>query len=34
MHIHIYIYKSISIAYANPVSSVKQMCTLMFTTSV
>ena len=31
---HIYIYISISIANAHPVASVKQMCTLMFTTSV
>jgi len=31
---HIYIYLSISIAYAHPVSSVKQMCTLTFTSSV
>jgi len=31
---HIYIHISISIAYAHPVASVKQMCTLIFTTSV
>jgi len=31
---HIYTYISISVAYAHPVASVKQMCTLMFTTSV
>ena len=31
---HIYICISTSIAYAHPVESVKQMCTLMFTTSV
>ena len=31
---HIYIYISTSIAYAHPVESVKQMCTLMFKTSV
>jgi len=31
---HIYTYISIFIAYAHPASSVKQMCTLMFTTSV
>ena len=30
MHIYMYIYS----AYAHPVASVKQMCTLMFTTSV
>ena len=29
-----YIYISTSIAYAHPVESVKQMCTLMFTKSV
>ena len=34
MHIYIYIYISISIAYAHPVVSVKQMCMLIFTTSV
>ena len=31
---HIYIYISTSIAYAHPVESVKQMYTLLFTTSV
>jgi len=31
---HIYMHISIFIAYAHPVESVKQMCTLMFTTSV
>jgi len=31
---HIYIYISTFIAYAHPVESVKQRCTLMFTTSV
>ena len=30
---HINIYISISIAYAQPVASVKQMCTLVFKTS-
>jgi len=33
-HIYIYICIYISIAYAHPVASVKQMCTLMFSTSV
>ena len=33
-HTYMYIYIYISIAYAHPVASVKQMCTLMFTTSV
>ena len=31
---YIYVYISTSIAYAHPVESVKQMCMLMFTTSV
>ena len=34
IHIHIYIYMYIYSAYAHPVASVKQMRTLMFTTSV
>ena len=34
MPMYIYIYISTSIAYAHPVESMKQMCTLMFTTSV
>ena len=34
MHTYIYIYICTFIAYEHPVESVKQMCTLMFTTSV
>jgi len=34
IYTHMYIYMYIYSAYAHPVASVKQMCTLMFTTSV
>ena len=34
IHIHMRIHMYIHSAYAHPVASVKQMCALMFTTSV